>query len=176
MRRWAILLGCFLVFIGLTSLVEAIWKIDIGRFIWPLILIAVGILVLVRPPIPWWWFNYDSRWVKETNRSGEFYVKDETIDGFVGDVNLDFTQSVVPEGETRYRLNGFVGDIKIKTNDTVGINVRAHCFVGNVKIFGEESTGVMAPVEAKTRNFDTATKKITVDVNYFVADVNVLPA
>ena len=38
MRRWAFFVGGFLVFIGLVSLVEAIWKIDLGKFFWPLVL------------------------------------------------------------------------------------------------------------------------------------------
>ncbi len=173
MRRWALFVGCFLVFIGLISLVDAIWNIDLSKYFWPLVLIVIGILMLVRPPLPWWWWNHDSRFVTETNRSGEWYAKDETINGFIGDTNLDFSQTILPDGETRYKLNGFVGDIDIRTTDSIGIKVRGNCFVSDIKILGEVSTGVMAPVEGQTNNFNTAPKKVVIEVNYFVADVKV---
>lgn len=172
MRRWALLIGCFLIFMGLISLAEAVWKIDLGKFFWPILLIAVGILILVRPPIHWWWGS-DSRFVTETKRSGEWFAKDETINGFIGDTTLDFSQTILPDGETRYKLNGFVGDITVKTIDSVGVKVRASCFVSDVKVFGESNSGVMAPVEAHTTNFESAPKKVVVDVNFFVADVKV---
>lgn len=175
MRRWALFIGCFLVIIGIISLAEAIWKIDFGKYFWPLILIAAGILILVRPPIPWWG-AWGSNFVSETNRAGEWYVRDETLNGFVGDTNMDFSQTIVPDGVIRYKMNGFVGDIKIRTVDSVGIKVRANCFVGNVMIFGEENTGVMAPAEGQTPNYDTAPKKVVLEVDYFVADVKVLRA
>jgi predicted membrane protein len=176
MRRWALLIGSFLVFIGLVSLVDVIWNIDLSKYFWPLVLIALGILMLVRPPMPWWRWNHSSRFVTETNRSGEWYAKDETINGFVGDTTFDFSQTILPDGETRYKLNGFVGDINIKTNDSVGIKVRGNCFVSDIKIFGEINSGVMAPVEGQTKNYDSAPKKVVIDVNYFVADVKVTPA
>lgn len=175
MRRWALFVGGFLVFIGLVSLVEAIWKIDLGKFFWPLVLIIVGIWILVRPPIPHW-LNWDSRFVNETNRSGEWYARDETINGFIGETNLDFSQTILPDGETHYKMNGFVGDIKIRTNDLVGVKVRSHCFVANVNIFGEESSGVMAPADGQTKNYDSAAKKVILDVSYFVCDVKVIQA
>ncbi len=172
MRRWALLFGSFLVFLGVISLVEVIWKIDLGKFIWPLILISIGILILVRPPMPKWW-HWDSRDVSETNRTGAWYARDETINGFIGDTVLDFSQTILPEGETHYKLNGFIGDIKVRTIDSVGVKVRAQCFIGNVMILGEESTGIMAPSEGQTPGYEAAPKKVTVDINYFIADVNV---
>ena len=175
MRRWALLFGSFLVFIGLLSLVEAIWKIDLGKFFWPVILITIGVWILVRPPIPRWW-NWDSRFVNFTTRTGGQYSKSETINGFVGDTKLDFTQMILPEGESRYEMNGFIGDITVLTNDSVGVKVRTNSFVGNVKIFGEESTGVMAPVEDQTKNYESAQKKVVIEANYFVVEIKVKTA
>lgn len=172
MKRWALLLGSFLIFIGVLSLAEAIWKIDLGKFFWPILLIAIGVLMLIRPPMPWW-LNWKARFEEDFPSHSGVYAKDETLNGFIGDTVLDLSQLVLPEGETHYRLNGFVGDVKIRTTGEIGVKVRSNSFVGNLKFFGEVSTGVMSPVEEKTSNFDTATKKVIVDVNYFVCDVKV---
>ncbi len=172
MRRWALLFGSILVFIGVISLVEAVWKINLGKFIWPLILISVGILILIRPPMPKWW-NWNASYSSEINRSGEWYARDETINGFIGDTVLDFSETILPDGETHYKLNGFIGDIKVRTIDSIGVKVRTQCFIGNLKIMGEESTGIMAPSEGQTPNFEAALKKVIIDVNYFISDVKV---
>jgi predicted membrane protein len=58
----------------------------------------------------------------------------------------------------------------------VGVKVRSHCFVASVNIFGEESSGIMAPADGQTKNYDLATKKVILDVSYFVCDVKVVQA
>jgi lia operon protein LiaF len=172
MRRWALLLGSFLIFIGVVSLAEAIWKIDLGKFFWPILLIVIGAIMLIKPPMPWW-LSWKTRFEDDFPRHVGVYTKDETLNGFIGDTVLDLSQMILPDGETHYRLNGFVGDVKIRTTDEIGVKVRSSSFVGNLKFFGGVNTGIMSPVEDQTSNFDTAVKKVVVDVNYFVCDVKV---
>jgi len=172
MRRWPVIIGGLLVFFGIVALINAIWHIELGRYLWPILLIGAGVLLLVKPRLPGWWM-FD--WMTEADYShkGESYQKEAGQSGFIGDRTIELLESDLPVGQTHYSLKGFIGDITFRIPAEVGIKVRGNCFVSQVDLFGEESTGVMAPVEAQSAHFDSAAKQVIVDMNYFVCDLKI---
>ncbi|MBA4419589.1 MAG: hypothetical protein C0391_00385 [Anaerolinea sp.] len=172
MRRWQVIIGSLLIFFGVIALVNAIWHIQLGRYLWPIIFIAAGVLLLVKPKLPGSWL-WDWISVNHAVRKGEVFAREETRNGFIGDTTIELTEAELPVGEMHYTLKGFIGDITLRVPAEVGVKVRANNFMGEIDMFGDESTGIMAPVEAQTANYGNAVKKVVVDMNYFIGELKV---
>lgn len=172
MRRWGLYIGWFLVVIGVLSLINAIWKIDLWNYFWPAVLVSMGILILVKPAkTAWWdWFGVFGRVDKssETIFSGTGNVREQSV--FAGETSIDLGKMDIPEGEFNLKFNGFAGEVRIAVPPEVGVKVRAQYFAGEVQLFGEKMSGVMAPIEIQTPGFDLAAKKVYVEVNYFAGE------
>jgi hypothetical protein len=174
MKRWMEIFGGFLILVGVMSLVDAIWHIQLGNYLWPLLLVALGVWLLVKPAhAPWWtWFGgrndyqFNSGWTHTGNNH------EQNI--FAGDTLLDLSQEIIPGEGANYRFTGFAGEIRILVPDGIGVSVRASYFAGHVNMFGEDMSGVMAPVEDETPGFSQAEKKVFVEVNYFAGEVLVI--
>ncbi len=172
MKRWMGYLGIFLVALGLVTLVENIWHLNIWAYLWPVILIAFGVWLLVRPPgRPFWIW-----WAEDPSFTGEWLVegnhKDHHI--FAGETTLDLSNEDIPVEGAKYRFNGFAGEVRIYVPEGVGVKVRANYFAGSINMFGEEMTGVMAPVEEVTPNFESAPRKAFIEVNYFAGETKII--
>jgi hypothetical protein len=174
MKRWMEIFGGFLILLGVLSLMDAIWHIQVWSYLWPLILIALGIWLLVKPAhTPWWtWFgdHKDYQFNSEWTHTGDNH--EQNI--FAGDTILDLSQEIIPETGANYRFSGFAGDVRILVPDGIGVRVHASFFAGNINMFGEEIAGVMAPVEDETPGFAQAEKKVYVEVNYFAGEVQII--
>jgi uncharacterized membrane protein HdeD (DUF308 family) len=51
MKRWQIFTGIALVVLGLIALIEAVFMVNLWRFLGPLFLIIMGALMILRPRI-----------------------------------------------------------------------------------------------------------------------------
>lgn len=175
MRKWTIYFGLFLILMGLISLVGIIFKINLWVFFWPLVLIAIGVMVLIKPAHqPWWqWFGHGGTFFGDTHTVLEGTGKNEEFNSFVGDIYLDLTKVEFPDGGTNYKYNLFAGDIRIMVPVEVGVRVNVRFFAGELDFFGEKSSGVMAPVGDETAGFQSADKKAYIEVNCFAGNVEV---
>lgn len=172
MKRWMGYLGIFLISLGVITLVENIWHLNIWAYLWPVILIAFGVWLLVRPPgRPFWiWWADDSSFTGEWKNEGN--LKEHHV--FVGETTLDLsTEENLIDG-VKYSFNGFAGEIKIYVPDDVGVKVRANYYGGSIVMFGEEMTGVMAPIEDQTPHFESAPRKAFIEVNYFAGETKII--
>lgn len=171
-KRWKTYFGIVLIVSGIIFLIQSIWHIPIWAYLWPVVFIGLGIWLLVRPAgKPFWiWWGDDAAlgepWYVDGN------LKDHGL--FLGETTLDLSREDISDRGGNYRFNGFAGGITILAPDDVGVKVRANYFGGSINIFGEEVTGVMAPIEDQTPGFDQALRKAYVEVNYFAGETKVI--
>ncbi len=123
MNRSSIFMGSTLVVVGLLFLLGNWLNINVWALIWPLALIVVGGWILLRPRAVAPGTNVDFRFLGEIKRGGAWQVAPEEMTAFVGDIDLDFRQAVVPVGETRLHLSGFVGDVHVTVPAGRGLRV-----------------------------------------------------
>lgn len=88
-------------------------------------------------------------------------------------MSLDFMETDVPDSETVFRFQGFVGDVKVFVPEDVGVSVLSTAFVNNVRVLGEKRDGFLAPVDIASANYETAKKKIRIENTKFVGDIKV---
>jgi lia operon protein LiaF len=171
-----IFFGGVLILIGVLILAGSIFDINIWGFFWPVLLILLGLWVLIRPrwvgprgAVEFLFFN-------NLRRKGVWQVKNEEIWSFLGDVYLDLTGAEIPTGESVYRIYGFIGDVDLIVPQDVGVKVSSAAFINEVKVFGRKQSSILFPVENASENYETAERKIRLDVAFFISDVKIKPA
>ncbi|TFG68804.1 MAG: hypothetical protein E4H27_07660 [Anaerolineales bacterium] len=172
-QKFQITMGVIIISFGLILLVSNLTGIRLWSYIWPLILISLGIWMVMRPAR----FNRDStmqfRFLGGIPYRNNGTVKDENIVSFIGDVHMDLTRAKILPGETHIGLRGFVGDIDIIVPADIGIAVTSSAFVTSATAFGYKQDYFLTPFELKSDNFVSTERKISFDLGFFVTNLNV---
>jgi len=173
-NRNQLILGLGMILLGAIYLGANLLQIDLGRIFWPVLLILIGVWMLVGPRVaPGSWVT-GVRFIGDITRRGDWDVADQDIRAFVGDVNLDLSQADVPDGETNFRIQSFVGDVDVIVPPGVGVSISTSGVVSEVRFFGKKQTAIFGPMHIETDGFAGAQKKVTIDLDCFVADVTVI--
>jgi lia operon protein LiaF len=173
-KQTQILLGSALIGFGALIMMSNLFNIDFGAICWPSVLILVGVLIIVRPRIAPEGTDVRMLLFGDLRRSGEWDVMDQEIWSFVGDVDLDFTQANFPEDEVTFQLYRFVGDVDIIVPQDIGISISSMGFVTEARLEGKKRGGLLTPVRYTSDNFDSAVKRIHLEMISFVADLKVI--
>jgi len=178
MRRGVLFVGWFLIIIGLVALLDTFLKVNVWNYFWPVVLVALGIWILVKPAnSAWWnWFGVFGAHGEEfsTIFTGTGKVREQSI--FAGETTIDLGRMEIPDGGLNLKFNGFAGEVRLLVPTDVGVRVKANYFAGELQIFGEKMSGVMAPVEGETPGFDMAAKKVYAEIHYFAGETQVIRA
>ena len=165
--------GVAIIAIGLIALLGSIFDIDLGRFLCPTVLILAGVWLLVRPSMARPGTAFTTKLLGDVHRRGEWQVAEEDITLGVGDIRLDMAQADIPSGETRIRASGFVNGITLIVPEGVGVMVSSMAFLTEARIFDQKHTRFFDACQFTSEDYETAERKIHLDLSYFVADVNV---
>ncbi len=168
-----LLMGGALIILGFSFLCATIFHINLWVFCWPVGLILLGVWILARPAMLGSNVPVRVMLLGEIQREGAWQVASEEFWTGIGDVDLDFTQATIPQGETTFRLFGFVGSIKVLVPRDVGVAVSSTAFVSDLKVLGKKEENFIIPIQVDSDNYKTAERKIRLDVFHFVADVSV---
>ncbi|PKO04150.1 MAG: hypothetical protein CVU41_18465 [Chloroflexi bacterium HGW-Chloroflexi-3] len=172
-NRTAILIGSILIIMGAFSIIDAIFGINLWALVFPLMLIGLGFLILFRPKTLPGGTNFILRFVGETNKSHEWTVEPVEYWTFVGSIKLDFSEAVIPEGETSIVMNSFVNDLKIILPTEAGLKLTARGFVHDTKVKGYKEDHIFAPFEYATPDYLNQSRKINIQSLSFVSEVEI---
>jgi predicted membrane protein len=172
-NRWLILVGALFVLFGLMSLVSILFNVDAGAFCLPVGLIVLGVWLLVRPRLVAPGTGFRLLLLGDLRRSGAWQVADEEIWMGVGDVKLDMTQAEIPAGETTLRVLGFVGGVKLRLPQNVGITVSDAAFVTDARILEQRYHNVFDTLHFTSDGYATAERRIRLEAASFVADLRI---
>jgi predicted membrane protein len=173
MKRWQIILGTILISLGIFALVEALFEIDLWRYIWPLILVGLGLLLIFRPRMAGPGVNVQMPIHADVKMKGRWTATKHEIWTFVGSIRLDFTDAEFPEGEAVIKVFGFVPDITVIVPDDVILDVDSSAFVSEIKTPEGKSERFLAPLEYHRGDSPDALKKVTLQTAAFVSEVKV---
>lgn len=172
-NRTAILIGSILIILGAFSIIDALFGINLWKLIFPLILIGLGFLILFRPNTLPGGTNFILRFVGETNKSHEWTVEPAEYWSFVGSMKLDFSQAVIPVGETNVVMYSFVNDLEILLPTDAGLRLKARGFVHDTKVEGYKEDHIFTSFEYETPDYATQTRKINIQALSFVSEVEI---
>ena len=87
-NRTTILIGSILIILGVFSIIDALFGINLWSLFLPLILIGLGVLILFRPKTLPDGTNFILRFVGETDKSHEWTVEPAEYWSFIGSMKF----------------------------------------------------------------------------------------
>lgn len=171
-NRTAILLGSILILVGLFSIVDAFFGINLWSLVIPLLLIALGLFIILRPNSGSGG-NFYIRFVNEKDKTQSWTVEPVEYLSFVSSIELDFSQAIIPDGETTIRMNSFVNDLEITPPLNAGLKVHARGFVHDINVKGREENNILVPFQFETPDYALQTKKVSIELLSFVSEVEI---
>jgi hypothetical protein len=172
-NRGYIFIGAALIVLGLLALVSSWIGVDLCALVLPLLLIAVGVYILVRPRFAPPGVAMLIRLLGNIKRTGAWTVLGEELWVLVGDASFDLTQTTLPPGETVIRILGFVGDLKLVVPETVPVAITSVAFLTTSRVFGAKRDTFFAPFETATEGYAAAESKLRFESWRFVTGIKV---
>lgn len=161
------------ILLGVVLLIANILDISLGMVCWPSILIALGILLLLRPQLIGSDSRSSQRLLGDIRRSGAWAVEDSEFWLGIGDVTLDLTDAEIPVGETTLRVWGFVTDVRVTAPEDVGVAVSSQAFIADANFLGLKRDSILAPIRLFSDNFEIAERRIAVETRFFLGEIRV---
>ncbi|WP_416826794.1 cell wall-active antibiotics response protein LiaF [Ectobacillus polymachus] len=112
--------------------------------------------------------NGNYRIINET-----YELQDINIRYGLGDVVIDLTNAMIPEGETVIIIHGLVGNITLFVPYDLELSVHHSVMVGNIVVLGEEEKGWNQNVILRTEGYGLATRRIKIMTSLLVGDTEV---
>lgn len=169
-KKGQLIFAWVLIGFGLILIAGNFLTIDIGDIFWPLVIIVIGLILILRPqaitPVE-----------ARVLFAGDVDV-DETWDEnkreirmFAGDINIDLTRMELPPGDTNFRVSFFAGDIDLRVPKDVGISISSAAFVTNTKINGEKMEYIFSGMDYRSEGYKEAKKKFNLRTRSFALDI-----
>lgn len=171
--RGVMILGIFLIVMGLIALVSNLTGINFSNACLPVLLIFMGLLVLLRPRMVKEGVDVDFILLGEFKRSGAWKVAPQEIWSGLGEVKLDFTQADVPTGETPIHIYHLIGDVVLNPGNSVGLSLTANGLLNTVKWMGAKQDNFLNSLQLTTANYEQAERKVAVEVTNVIGDIKV---
>ena len=165
------LIGALFVVVGALCLLDnyGIVHFDLGDAIakgWPLVLVVIGLSILFRDRRHSCWSTSwrISKAVGDESRSfaGQEIRTLQLAHG-VGNLALDLSGAVVPEGTAQVRVSLGVGELSVTLPARVAVRVNARTGLGDVQVFDKSSDSAAPRLEFVSPDYATASKRIELE-------------
>lgn len=175
MKRWQIIFGIGLILLGVFALIEVLTGIDLWGVVFPLILIGIGILLILRPKISSRDIQVEIPILGDVRKKGAWQVGHHEIWLLVGSTRLDFTNASFPQGEGKIKLFGFVNDIKIILPEDVALRFGSSAFVSEFRGPQGKQERFLSSLEYETPEYASAEKQVQIQSLGFVSEIQIKP-
>lgn len=172
-NRTTLIIGIGLVALGFVAIFNILFSINLWSVLLPLAFIGIGLLIILRPKTIDANTNLIFKPLGDINFSREWIVSPQEIWFFVGDVDFDFSQAVIPEGITKIKLFSFVGDIRIRESVSAGFNIHSRAFITDSKINGQKEDYFLTGMNYHSLDYETKTHKVEIENYFFVGEIRV---
>jgi len=163
MKKWQMIFGVFLLSMGVFALIKVIFKIDIWIFIWPLLLISLGVLIIFRPKFAGNDTKVTMILLGDIRREGEWEMVSEEYWLTVGKVTLDLSMAIIPEGETLQKVYLIAGDVVIRVPSDIGLLIDCNAIVSSIKNEKNEQNGLIQTNSFESLDYKFKDKKVKVE-------------
>lgn len=103
-----------------------------------------------------------------------YAIEDINIQTGFGDILIDLTEKIIPEGETVILIRGMVGSIYLNIPSDVALAMEVSLLCGKTKLLDEESkTTINLTKKYQNVDYKNASRKIKIVVSLLVGDVEV---
>lgn len=171
MKRWQIFLGLLLIVLGLFSLIDLFFQINLWRYIGPLLLVALGVWLILRPQLTGADVKVQMPIIGDVRKAGPWEATKHEIWILVGSNRLDFTEASFPNGEAVIKIFSFVADVKVILPEDVGLSLESNSFASELKGFTEKEERTLNSLEFETPGYEAASKRVKLQIFGFVSEI-----
>jgi predicted membrane protein len=174
------IVGLGIIAVGLFVLISNLTGVNLCGAVCPLALILLGVALILRVR------RTDPGTVFQVNLIGDVHlppagdarqegkpVSNRELWVGIGDVDLDLEDKLIPAGETKFRVFGFVGEVNLRVPEGVGVSLSSLAFVTDAKILGFQQTHILTPIDFSSDGYEEIERKIRLEILAFVSDVRV---
>ncbi len=173
MKRWQIIFGIGLILLGIFSLVELLTGIDLWGLVFPLILIGIGVMLILRTKLAGREVQLEMPILGDVRKKGNWKVGSQEIWLLVGSTRLDFSDAEFQDEDGKIKLFGFVNDLKIILPEDVGLRFTGSAFVSEFRTPEGKRERILSMMEYETPNFIDAEKRVVIQTIGFVSEVQI---
>lgn len=175
MKRKQIIFGIFFILLGVIALVEVLTDVNLWRFIWPLILVSIGALMLLRPRLSSRDIQVETPILGDVRKYGSWEVGQHEIWLIVGSTRLDFTDAQFIADDANIRVIGFVNDLKIILPENVGLLATSSAFVSEIHGPDIKEERILNTLDYQTPNYEALEKRVKIQTLGFVSEITIKP-
>lgn len=167
----------------------------IWNVLWPSLLIYIGFRLLYRKKREPKWHRYDDKsgldgvhfggkkgphsykgiFIGDLNMGKEpFELKDLHIWNGVGDIDLDLTRAVIPDGESNILITGWIGDVEIIVPKDMFVWIESQIRIGEIEMLGNSESGLGKEQSYKSVGYDDAEQKVHIVIEQKIGDIRVI--
>lgn len=103
-----------------------------------------------------------------------FHLEDLQLWNGIGDVDLDLTRAIIPEGESKILISGWIGDVDVIVPKDLPIWVEVQIRAGEIQLFGKNEGGLSREQTFKSVGYDEAEKKVRMIIDLKIGDIRVV--
>ena len=172
-NKFQVTIGISVILFGLILLISNLTGIPVWSYIWPLLLIGMGIWMIVRPKTFNWGTAATYRFIGGIDYPRNHSLIDENIFSFIGDIHMDLVKSDIPMGETRIAIRGFVSDIDILIPGDTALSITSNAFITSAEIDGDKQDYLLTSYNWQSDNYQNVERKINIDLGFFVTNLKI---
>jgi hypothetical protein len=172
-NRSRVILGLVIIGLGLSSLLRALFDVNVWIYCWPIGLIVVGAWLLLRPSMAGPGTQVRVHPLGGVRRSGAWAVGDEEIWVGVGDVQLDLSEAAIAPGESTIKVFGLVGELRLMVPEDAPVAVSSWAILTDGRVYGEKQESWFTAVDVKNDAYDSAEARIKVESFALVSELRV---
>ncbi|MBI4337806.1 MAG: cell wall-active antibiotics response protein [Chloroflexi bacterium] len=175
---WVQLLAIFLIALGVVLLLNSlgIRLVSVGDVVLgtlAVLLIIAGVYLLRRSRRVRREPFYDIFLGRLQWPEPGWQVQETVFNLGIGELVVDLTKAVVPEGEHRLSLDCLIGQIRVLAPQGLALSVHAQVTLGTVVALGQRAEGVARTLEVATPGYQESPRRVTIDASLVIGEVRV---
>ncbi|UOE95509.1 cell wall-active antibiotics response protein LiaF [Alkalihalobacillus sp. LMS39] len=117
--------------------------------------------------------TFRSTLIGDLHLLSRFELQDMTIRNGIGDIKVDLSKAIIPEGETVVVVQGWIGDIDIYIPDDLDVTVQAMVSIGELDVFENNQSGFNRNLSVTTKGYKQAQRRVKIILSLFIGDIDV---
>ncbi|KHF42035.1 cell wall-active antibiotics response protein LiaF [Halalkalibacter okhensis] len=112
--------------------------------------------------------------IGEVHYLGEaFELNDLTIWNGIGEVRIDLSRAIIPEGETVIVVQALIGEVDFYVPEDLAVSIQASSIIGEVSLFHESHGGINQQLSIASKDYKQAPRRVKLILSTFIGDVKV---
>ncbi|MCM3712649.1 cell wall-active antibiotics response protein LiaF [Halalkalibacter oceani] len=113
-------------------------------------------------------------WIGDIHYRGEaFELSDLTIWNGIGDVRIDLSRAIIPEGETVIIVQGGICQVDFYVPNDLATSIQASSLLGSVSLFHEKHEGLNSQLAIATKGYKSAPRRVKLVLSTVIGEVKV---